>query len=139
MAVLLVAGNWSRQEDRRLCIHDGVKIEPRYRVRVVDRCGNDCEFCSITCAELWLKHTKMEPKSIFVTDETSGDEIDAASAYLVRSLVVTNPISNNSVHAFQSLANAENHARFASGVLLVGDERPFHELGCPECRERNNK
>ncbi len=139
LAVLPVAGHWARQGAEPACAHDGGTIEPRYRVRIVDDRGRDFEFCCIHCAEAWLRGEKARPRAVFVTDETSGEEIEARTAHFVRSLLVTNPTTNNRVHAFRNETDAETHARASHGRLLDGSERPFLESAgstCPNCDQR---
>src|ERR1700722_15066062 len=136
LAGLALAGHWARQSSEPTCAHDGGKIEPCYRVRIVDDRGRDFEFCCIHCAELWLKGEQTKPQAVRVTDEVSGEEIDASAAHFVRSLVITNPTTNNRVHAFLKLSDAETHARTCYGRLLDDSERPFHDLAtsaCPNC------
>jgi hypothetical protein len=74
---------------------------------------------------MWLARQGARPREVYVTDEASGAEIDAASAYFVRSLVVTTPTTGNRVHAFRDRADAERHAEVAHGTLLNGTERPL--------------
>ena len=65
------------------------------------------------------------PRAVYVTDELSGREVEAAAAYFVSSLVVTRPATQNRIHAFGDRAAAERHAESGRGQLLEGDERPF--------------
>lgn len=125
LALLPLAGHWLRRDSAGRCTLDGVRIEPRYRVRVLDAAGRDREFCCIRCAELWLQRQTNPPLAIRVTDENSGDEIDASAAHFVRSSIVTAPTTGNRIHAFADRANAERHADAANGLILEGPERPF--------------
>jgi hypothetical protein len=127
LVALPLAGHWARRGARPTCAHDGGKIELPYRVRIVDDRGRDFEFCCIRCAELWLRGEKKKPRAVFVANETDGDEIDASAAYFVRSLVVTNPTTNNRIHAFRKESDAETHARTCRGRLLDASERPFRD------------
>jgi hypothetical protein len=123
LAVLPVAGHWLRRDDGPFCAHDGGKIDARYRVRVVDTAGRDHEFCCIKCAEAWLAHEE-SPRAVFVTDEVTGQEVEAPSAFFVRGTAATSRVTGNRVHAFRSERDAEEHARLG-GRLLTGSERPF--------------
>jgi hypothetical protein len=127
LAVLPLAGHWARRGADRSCAYDGGKIEPVYRVRIVDGQGRDFEFCCIRCAERWLGREKSAPRAVHVTDEVSGEVVEASRAFFVRSLVVTNAMTGNRVHAFRTARDAENHARASRGRLLDDAERPF---GC---------
>jgi hypothetical protein len=60
-----------------------------------------------------------------VTDEASGEEIEAKSATYVRSLVVTTPTTGNKVHAFGNPADAEGHAARWQGRVLSAAEQPL--------------
>jgi hypothetical protein len=135
LSVLPLAGHWARSGAERTCAHDGGVIRPEYRVRIVDEHGCDVVFCCIHCAEAWLKQQKANPKAVWVTDETSGEEIEAGSAYFVRSMVVTNSSTLNRIHAFRTESDAEEHARNSAGLMLDNAERPFAECECPACPE----
>jgi hypothetical protein len=125
VVVLPLAGHWVRQRRTSACALDGGKIEPIFRVRVVDDQGISREFCCTRCAELWLEHQGKEPQAVYVTDEASGQEIDAASAWLVRSQVVTNAPTGNRTHAFGTEEEARRHAERFRGRILSGTEWPF--------------
>lgn len=122
---LPLAGHWARRGLDNRCAFDGSKIEPLYRVRIVDDEGRDQQFCCVRCAEWWLQRRSAPPRAIQVTDECSGQEIDAAAAYYVRSLVVTTPTTGNRIHVFRNPAEADKHAHDCRGRLLLEFERPF--------------
>jgi hypothetical protein len=121
---LPLTGHWIRQSGPTRCAYDGQRIEPRYRVRVVDHDGQGHEFCCIRCATWWLERGRDAAK-VRVVDEASGEEIDSRGAYFVESAIVTNHVTGNHVHAFQDRAAAEEHARAYGGLLLQGAERPL--------------
>jgi NosL protein len=127
VVVLPLVGKWLRSGATPRCALDGVPIEPLYRVRVVDGQGAEHLFCCIDCARHWLEQEPPGRRTVFVTDETSGEEIDADSAWFVRSRVVTTPATGNRVHAFRTRADATRHAEAARGKLLRGDDRPFRQ------------
>jgi hypothetical protein len=89
------------------------------------RQGRSLAFCCVGCAESWLGRSGASPRAIYVTDEATGREIDAARAFYVRSLVVTTATKGDRVHAFERRADAEAHAAAYRGRLLTGPERPF--------------
>ena len=134
LAMLPFAGHWTRRGAGRSCAYDGGKIEPLYKVRVVDRQGRDFEFCCIHCTEMWLRK-EAEPQAVCVTDEISGEETEASSAYFVRSFAVTNKTTGNRVHAFRTERDAEDHARSFRGRLLDEGEKPFMGQGSCSCQE----
>src|SRR5262249_37492263 len=122
---LPVAGKWMRRQAAPRCALDGLKIEPLYRVRVVDRAGSSHNFCCVHCAGLWLARQGERPEAVFVTDEAGGAELAARSAYFIRSAVVTNPVTGNRVHVFRERMAAEEHARAFGGRALTEAEKPF--------------
>jgi hypothetical protein len=127
VAGLPFLGHVLRQRPEERCTLDGVAIEPLYRVRILDQRGESHAFCCVTCAELWWQQHHEEVNVVFVTDESTGDAIAAASATFVRSLVITTPPTQNRIHAFRLRADAERHLAAAGGTLLEGRERPFHD------------
>jgi hypothetical protein len=122
---LPLLGHWLRRQPEARCALDGVALSPLYRVRILDQRGTSHAFCCVVCAELWCRRHPGEAQAIYVTDEATGEEVEAASAYFVRSLVVTTPPTQNRIHTFRSRADAERHADAAGGTLLDGAERPF--------------
>jgi hypothetical protein len=81
VVVLPVAGYWTRRRHEPGCALDGAKIDPIYRVKVVDSRGKPRLFCCLRCAEIWVRCQPTPPQSVAVTDEVSGQEIDAPSAW----------------------------------------------------------
>jgi hypothetical protein len=125
LLALPLAGKWLRRTSEPRCALDGGTLVAAYRVRVQDAAGASHDFCCIRCAEMWLERQALPARAVWVTDEGSGAEIDAATAYYVRSLVITTPTTGNRVHAFRDLADAERHADKCRGTILTGNERPF--------------
>jgi hypothetical protein len=123
---LPLAGKWARSTPEKKCDLDGAKIDPVYRVRVVDGDGAEHAFCCIQCASHWLGHQRETPRWVVVTDEVSGKDVDAASAWYVRSLVVTVAHTGNRVHAFANHADAAKHMETGRGTVLEGPEKPFY-------------
>jgi hypothetical protein len=128
LAVLVLAaplaGRWWRDREGSRCAWDGLPIQALYRVRAVDEAQLSRTFCCVRCAEFWCAEHGAAP-AVYVTDEASGTEIDAAAAWFVQSTVPTNPITRNSIHAFRERADAQQHAETFGGRLLTDDERPF--------------
>jgi hypothetical protein len=122
---LAVLGTSIRRHLPGRCALDGDRIEPLYRVRVVDEAGESQEFCCLRCAQLWLKGRQEQPAGIYVTDEASGQEIDGQDAFYVRSSVVTKATTGNRIHTFREQEDAEKHAASALGRILTGSDRPF--------------
>jgi hypothetical protein len=122
---LPLLGAWWRHRGGPGCALDGMKINPAYRVDVTDAEGRTHSFCCIRCAEMWLEKQSAAPQGITVTDELSGEPVDAGKAYFVRSLLVNMHTTGNRIHAFRNRADAEKHAESEHGTVLSGAERPF--------------
>ena len=125
---LPIIGRLARHKEGRGCALDGVAIEPIYRVRIVDRDNRSYEFCCVKCAQLWKAARDTRPITVFVTDETRGQEIPAGQAHFAVSSVVTRPTTLNRIHTFAQEVDAQNHAERFLGRVLKGEDRPFHEL-----------
>jgi hypothetical protein len=121
---LPILGHWARRNTDPGCALDGVRIDPVYRVEIVADDDHRHVFCCIRCAEIWLQK-RPAAQAILVTDEPTGEPIDAGSAYYVRSGVVTTPTTGNRIHVFRHRADAERHAAQFLGTVLTGSERPF--------------
>jgi hypothetical protein len=120
-----LAGSWWRRQPEHRCRLDRAEIVPLFRVSVVDARDQVNEFCCIACAELWLSNQEMKPRTIYVTDETSGQAVDAGTAYFVRSMVVTTATTQNRIHSFRTRADAKKHVDRYGGRILEGEDRPF--------------
>jgi endogenous inhibitor of DNA gyrase (YacG/DUF329 family) len=127
LASLAVLGPWRRKVSQPVCAADGGRIETAYRVRIVDELGSAHQFCSIRCGEMWLQAWAGRPQAIWVADEITGAELDARTAYFVRSLIVTSRSAGNRLHAFRLAEDAEEHARTCSGQVLRDGDRPFSQ------------
>jgi hypothetical protein len=136
-AVLLPwLGTWSRRQKLPQCALDGIAIVPIYAVEVVDAGRQKHRFCCLRCAEYWLAQEPSPPSAVSVTDEVSGQPVDASEAYFVRSSVVTNAVTGNRIHAFENRADAEAHAAQFRGRLLTAAERPLEVKKADEDAEK---
>src|SRR5262245_6698493 len=126
LVLLPVAGFLVRSSREPGCALDGMVVDPTCRVRIQEGDKN-YEFCCVRCAELWLKRQPKRPRDIFVTDEPSGQEIPALTAYFVRNQVVTMPVTGNRVHAFKDPLEADKYANdpVSRGTVLEKSDRPF--------------
>ena len=131
IACLPVLGSWARRHVDTRCALDGAQIDPIFEVRIVDGKGQSHAFCSVQCAQWWLGRQSEKPAAIFVRDEHTGVEMNAASAHFVRSLVTTKASTGDRVHAFRDLPDAEKHAHLFRGTMLGDSENPFH-FACQE-------
>ncbi len=111
------------------CALNGVAIDPRYAVRVLDEAtGVSQRFCCPSCAETWAALDPSKPRRAFVVDEDTGAEIDAWDAWFVRSRVVAVPATDSRVHSFATEAAARRHAEEFRGTALEGPERPLRAV-----------
>ena len=124
-ATLPLAGKAFRGERPDRCHTDGVTLVEAPRVRVVMADGAPLAFCCVRCAQEWLEATGGAPSRVLVTDAISGELVDAAEAFFVRSRVYAQPATGDRVHAFADRAAAEKHADAYRGRVLDGDARPF--------------
>ncbi len=120
-----LAGKWARRHPEPRCALNGLRVEPLYGVRVVDRAGGSHRFCCVRCARRWLARQGGSPEAVYVTDEATGAEIDSRSAFFVQSPAATSPITGNRVRVFRDRAAAEEHIRAFGGWVLTGADRPF--------------
>jgi hypothetical protein len=125
IVALPFAGRWARRQPEGRCAFDGGKIEPRFRVGIVDAGGLSHDFCCIHCAERWLDKQALKPQAITVTDEISGLEIDPGEAIFVRSSVITTATTRNRIHVFRYPEDARRHAEQSRGSVLSGAEKPL--------------
>jgi hypothetical protein len=122
---LPLLGHWARQEaSAPHCALDGRKISRTFRVRIVQQDGQSLEFCCIQCAQTWLTRRPATPKAILVTDEASGEEIDARTAYFVRNMV-QDKVTGNRIHVFRTAEEAARNATTFRGKVLSGQEIPL--------------
>jgi hypothetical protein len=125
---LPLLGKWLRRHAEPRCAMHGVAIHPLYRVRIEDSAGASHAFCCIRCAQSWLARRGERPAAIEVTDETTGEPIDARLAHFVESAIVTNPVTGNRIHAFRDQADAEAHSRTFAGHILTSGDYPFMDF-----------
>jgi hypothetical protein len=122
---LAMTGAGVRRGMSQGCSLDGQPVNALVCVHVVDEGGRSHEFCCIRCAELWLEQQPEAAKKVLVIDEATGQELDAGTAYFVRSQVVTNAATGNRLHAFARQDDAQRHANAYGGTMLPPAERPF--------------
>lgn len=122
VALLPVLGRWARGPGAR-CAWDGVRIDARYRARLVVA-GTGQDYCCVSCLVRRLAASGAGAAGAEVTDETTGRLVDARDAWFVRSAVVTVPATGNRVHAFASEEDARRHAAAFHGTVLPGPGVP---------------
>ncbi|MBI4686865.1 MAG: hypothetical protein HY756_03670 [Nitrospirae bacterium] len=110
------------KQNTPVCSYDGTRIEPIYEVDIKQKDGRLLRFCSVYCAKGWFKEKPGEVDSVIVTDEITGEKIDAAIAFFVESEVVAIEATQNRIHAFKNKEYAVNHARQYKGKII---DNPF--------------
>jgi hypothetical protein len=141
LALLPLARRWTLDTaDRQRCSFDGLAIDPRHRVRL--ELDHDREsshwFCSLGCAEGWVRASRSSPTAICVTDEPTGDEIDLRQATVVQSRIVVHAGTGDRRHVFRSTEAAASHAAQFQGRILTGERRPFASLAPAEPTRKNS-
>ena len=108
------------------CAGDGVALAGSPVVKFVSGDGSETSCCCVSCAEAW---PIADPRrSVLVTDEATGQMVDAKNAWFVRSLVVAQPATQDRVHAFATKEEADRHTAAYRGRILTGKQRPFHRV-----------
>lgn len=126
LAVLLpVVGHRWRNGGVNRCAFDGARINPARAVAIDSKPHGLRQFCSLACAENWLQRSKTQPLQIWVTDESTGEQLDASEAFYVRSQVLAHAPTRDRRHVFGDLAAAQRHAEQYLGRLLERQEQPF--------------
>jgi len=98
------------------CSLDGNRIEPIYAVHLMLDGKVLARFCCIPCAREWPD----VPSGAYwrVTDEITGEPLDATTASFVESSVVTVPSRQARIHVFAHWADAMEHDTRYSGVRI---------------------
>ena len=128
VSTLPFVGQSIREDARPRCRWDGRVIDTLFRVSVHDNTGGNSGFCDVGCARSWVGRHLSSVQTIQVTDEDSGEMLDAGQAFFVRSSIVTNPITGNRWHVFRDRDRANQHARESRGRLMLGADHPFSSL-----------
>jgi hypothetical protein len=124
IALVPITARLLRGVPPKRCAADGVVIEGAPAVRIERGEEDDLAFCCVRCAESAITATR-DDRRIRVLDKTTGETIDAAAAWFVRSRVVAQPATGDRVHVFATREAAERHAEVWRGRLLLDAERPF--------------
>lgn len=124
IAALPLAAERLRSRTER-CGMDGVAVAQGFRVRVVEGGGANHAFCGVTCAESWLARSGVVPAAVLVTDCARGTEVDARTAWFVRTLANRSDGAPDGIRVFARKEDAARHVEAFGGSMLVGNERPF--------------
>lgn len=116
--LIAVGSSLLKKSSGERCALDAIKIEPIYQVDIIPAEGKMLKFCCIECAKKWLAANKERITGVTVTDEVTGNRIDASIAWFVESSVVTNHSTGNRTHVFAEKKDAERHARDFGGAII---------------------
>ncbi|RJQ47946.1 MAG: hypothetical protein C4538_04680 [Nitrospiraceae bacterium] len=105
-----------------VCSYDGEDIMSIYEVNIKIKNGGMLRFCSVYCAEAWFRENSPEAASVTVTDELTGEKLDASLAIFVESDVVSVAATNNRIHVFKDEYQAREHAKQYNGRIV---DNPF--------------
>lgn len=123
MAIVFSAASVMYQRSRaERCAYDGTVIVPVYEVDITLSEDRILKFCSIHCAKEWSRKNLSAIDSVTVTDEVTGERLDASMAYFVESDVVSVKATDNRVHVFKHEDHALSHVTQHKGKML---ENPF--------------
>ena len=100
------------------CCLDGSRIEPMHEVTIIQRDKSPSKLSCVLSARIWLRENSERVSSIWVTDEITGEKIEAEDAYYVVSEVITTPHTGNKIHVFGQKRAAKLHAREFNGKLI---------------------
>lgn len=140
LLLALISAFYQTRYSRPRCAFDGVVVEPIYEVGMTLKDGTELCFCSIYCARTWYKDNEDRVQAITITDEVTGEKVDAFLAFYVESQVVTVKHNGNRIHAFRDRKEAGLHARMYRGRIVAnpfggdsdeGDARPLERAKAP--------
>lgn len=124
-AVLPLIGHTVRGKNPARCHWDGLPVDSVFRVRVATSPDVSYSFCCVLCAAAWIDRSAAAVSHIYVTDESSGIEVNAVQAFFVRSTVPTNAITGNRWHTFRTSADALRHADAARARVVSVTDSPL--------------
>lgn len=117
VAVSLITILFQRQ-NVPVCHYDGENITTIYEVAINLKDGDVSKFCSVYCAQAWFKENNKKVASVTVTDEFTGEKLDASIAFFVESDVVNVAATRNSIHVFKDEHDARAHIKQYNGKTL---------------------
>lgn len=150
VSLLALAGELTKQPDGERCALDGAAIPPLTRVSIKPPEDKELHFCSLCCARGWLTANPgiatalaAGQGSITVTDEVSGEAMDAGLAYWVRSGRFSRRANHCRMHVFREVADASRHLLDFKGEeapgFLAGLGRLLPRAGRFEARDLAGK
>lgn len=105
------------------CALDGSRINPLHEVVITCKDGSSIRLSCILSAQIWLKENGHKVSCIYVTDEVTGNKLEAEEAHYVLSEAITTPHTGNRIHVFDRKARAKLHAREFNGRLVANPLR----------------
>jgi len=89
-----------------------------HEVIIIEKDKSPSKFSCVLSAQIWLRENRKLASCIQVTDEITGEKIEAEDAYYVVSEVITTPHTGNKIHVFGQKRAAKLHARQFNGKLV---------------------
>lgn len=117
--LIALASTFETRPDAR-CAVDSTPIYPITEITIESIKGETVQFCSVCCAQTWLSENQNDGMSITVTDEVSGEKLDASLAFWVVSESYSRRESGCKIHAFKEQAEAARHILQYNGSELSG-------------------
>ena len=104
------------------CSLDGIQVRPLYEVVIIQKDETPHKFSCVVSARIWFRENSERVSYILVTDEVTGEKIDAEHAFYVESEVITTQHTENRIHVFTQEESARSHAKRFNGKLV---KNPF--------------
>lgn len=112
-----------QRQNTTVCHYDGEKIMAIYEVDIKQKDGDILRFCSVYCAREWFERNNTKVASVTVTDELTGEKLDAAIAFFVESEVISVATTRNRIHVFKEEHHSQTHAKQYNGRIV---NNPFN-------------
>ncbi|MBI4848571.1 MAG: hypothetical protein HY808_08380 [Nitrospirae bacterium] len=122
VAISLITISLQRQ-NAPVCHYDGENIMPVYEVDIEQKDRGVLKFCSVYCALEWFKRNNTKSAFVTVTDELTGEKLDASLAFFVESDVISVAATRNRMHVFKDKHHAQAHGKQYNGKSVLN---PFN-------------
>jgi len=128
LLILIAVFSELRQKGDDRCDFDGNRINPIHRVSLQAAEGKQFQFCSLCCASNWLDRNpdvlrlikESKGGTISVVDEITGETIDAALGYWVKSSKISVHENSCNLHVFMDPGDAARHIHDYQGREVEG-------------------
>jgi len=100
------------------CSLDGSEIIPEFEVIIIKDNNEKNHFSCLSSAKIFLAESSILFSDILVTDEITGEKINAKNAFFVESEKITTPHTGNRIHVFADRLAAGLHAEKFNGKFI---------------------